>query len=155
MLSILREEKRASELGRGQRIFLLVLVSMGSSIIYTPAYLKGVFYDPLMEALDCTNADLGWLLFAYAITATICYLPSGIVADKVRVRTLAWVGFTLTAILTFIYAMLPSMSTLLLVFIGQGISTILIWWGIRFKLVRLISEEDEGSAALIGDNWFG
>ena len=30
--------------------FLIVLVSMGSSIIYTPIYLKNVFYEPLMQA---------------------------------------------------------------------------------------------------------
>ena len=93
MLTSLKTEKRASDLSRGHRIFLLILVSMGSSTIYAPAYLKGVFYEPLMEALSVTNAQLGALLSAYAITATICYLPSGIVADKIRVRTLAWVGF--------------------------------------------------------------
>ncbi|MCF2706195.1 MFS transporter [Arcanobacterium haemolyticum] len=145
MLRMLREEKRAADLSRGHRIFLLILVSMGSSIIYTPAYLKGVFYDPLMKALDATNADLGMYLSAYALTATICYLPSGIVADKIRVRTLAWVGFGSTAILTYLYAMLPSKAMLMAIFIGMGITTILIWWGIRFKLVRLISEESEYS----------
>ena len=41
--------------------FLIVLVSMGSSIIYTPIYLKNVFYEPLMQGLGCTNADLGAL----------------------------------------------------------------------------------------------
>ncbi|MBE6484228.1 MAG: MFS transporter [Actinomycetaceae bacterium] len=145
MLSSLRHEVHSRDLTRGHRIFLLVLVSMGSSIIYTPAYLKTVFYDPLMQALNATNADLGKLLSAYAITATICYLPSGVVADKVRVRTLGWVGFTTTAALTFVYALLPSFNTLMLVFVGMGITTILIWWGIRYKLVRLISEEDEYS----------
>lgn len=145
MLASLRTEKRASDLGKGHRIFLLFLVSMGSSIIYTPAYLKFVFYDPLMKALDVSNAQLGALLSAYALTATICYLPSGIVADKVRVRTLGWVGFTTTAALTYIYALLPSFNTLMLVFVAMGITTILIWWGIRFKLVRLISEESEYS----------
>lgn len=145
MVRSLRAEVKASDLGRGRRIFLLILVSMGSSIIYTPAYLKFVFYDPLMKALNTTNADLGRLLAAYAITATICYLPSGVVADKVRVRTLAWVGFSSTALLTFMYAVLPSFNALMLVFVGMGITTILIWWGIRFKLVRLISEEEEYS----------
>ncbi|MFC7580088.1 MFS transporter [Schaalia naturae] len=145
MLEKLRKEVRATDLTGGRRIFLLILVSMGSSTIYAPAYLKGVFYDPLMGALHCTNADLGMLLSAYAITATICYLPSGIVADKVRVRTLGWVGFTTTAVLTYVYALLPSITTLMFVFIGMGITTILIWWGIRFKLVRLISTEDEYS----------
>jgi len=138
-----RQEIHASQIGKGHRIFLLVLVSIGSSIIYTPAYLKNVFYDPLMEALDCSNADLGMMLSAYAITATICYLPSGIIADKVRVRTLGWVGFVLTAILTYIYALLPSIGMLMVLFVGMGITTILIWWGIRFKLVRLISSEED------------
>ncbi|NLH69646.1 MAG: MFS transporter [Brooklawnia sp.] len=143
MLTSLKEEKRPSDLGRAHRLLLLVLVSMGSSTIYAPAYLKGVFYEPLMGALGVTNAQLGALLSAYAITATICYLPSGIVADKVRVRTLAWVGFGSTAILTYLYALLPSFGTLMLIFVGMGFTTILIWWGIRFKLVRLISGEKE------------
>lgn len=140
-----RREVRSADLSPGRRIFLLILVSMGSSIIYMPAYLKGIVYDPLLDALDASNADLGMMLSAYAITATICYLPSGIVADKIRVRTLGWVGFGTTAILTYIYAMLPSITTLMFVFVGMGITTILIWWGIRFKLVRLISTEDDYS----------
>ena len=142
MPSLTRGLRRASDLSISQRRFLLVLVSIGSSIIYTPAYLKNVFYDPLKEAIGTSNAGVGELLGYYAITATICYFPSGIVADKIRVRTLAWVGFTTTAMLTYLYAMLPSFAVLRFVFIGMGVTTILIWWGIRFKLVRLISEED-------------
>lgn len=138
-------EKSVKDLSRLHRIFLLVLVSMGSSIIYTPAYLKNVFYDPLIKALHASNAQIGQLLAAYALTATICYLPSGIVADKVRVRTLSWVGFVGTAALTFVYAFLPSIAVLYIVFVGMGITSILIWWGVRFKLVRLISEENEYS----------
>jgi len=107
MPSITRSERRTSDLTGFQRSFLLVLVSMGSSIIYAPAYLKNVFYDPLMKAIGTDNAGLGKLLGAYALTATICYLPSGIVADKIRVRTLSWVGFGLTAVLTYVYALLP------------------------------------------------
>lgn len=141
----LREEVRANDLTKGHRIFLLILVSMGSSIIYAPAYLKNVIYDPLMEALNASNEQIGSLITAYAITATICYLPSGIIADKIRMRTLAWVGFSSTAVLTFMYGLLPSMVMLHLIFVGMGVTTILIWWGIRFKLVRLISEEEDYS----------
>lgn len=141
-------EKKASDLSTGRRIFLLILVSMGSSTIYAPAYLKGVFYDPLQQALNCSNTELGLLLSAYAITATICYLPAGILADKIRMRTLSWVGFVSTAVLVFIYATLPSIGTCYLLFIGMGITTILIWWGTRFKLVRLIYPEDQYPAKI-------
>ena len=71
---------------------LVILISMGSSIIYAPMYLKNVFYDPLMQALGCTNADLGMMVSAYGLAAMICYLPSGIIADKFRMRTLATAG---------------------------------------------------------------
>ncbi|MDR1236880.1 MAG: MFS transporter [Propionibacteriaceae bacterium] len=132
-----------SQLSSGRRWFLLVLASIGSSIIYAPAYLKAVFYDPLQQALGVTNTELGAVFGAYAITALICYLPSGIIADKVRMRTLSSVGFLSTAVLTAVYAMLPNLVVLYAVFVGMGVTTILIWWGVRFKLVRLVSKEDE------------
>ncbi len=136
-------EKSYADLSSGRRWFLLILASIGSSIIYAPAYLKAVFYDPLQKALGVTNTELGAVFGAYAITALICYLPSGILADKIRMRTLSSVGFISTAVLTFIYAMLPSLTVLYFVFIAMGVTTILIWWGVRYKLVRLVSKEDE------------
>lgn len=137
------DEKSYSDLSSGRRWFLLIIASIGSSIIYAPAYLKAVFYDPLQKALGVTNTQLGQVFSAYAITALICYLPSGIIADKVRMRTLASVGFISTAVLTFVYATLPSIGVLYAVFVLMGITTILIWWGVRYKLVRLVSKEDE------------
>ena len=122
---------------------LIILISMGSSIIYAPMYLKGVFYDPLMQALGCTNADLGLMVSAYGLAAMICYLPSGIVADKFRMRTLAWVGFITTAALVFAYATLPSIEICFALFVAMGVTSILIWWGTRFKVVRLCCEEEE------------
>lgn len=136
-------EKTYADLSSGRRWFLLIIASIGSSIIYAPAYLKAVFYDPLQKALGVTNTQLGQVFSAYAITALICYLPSGILADKIRMRTLASVGFISTAVLTFVYATLPSIGVLYVVFILMGITTILIWWGVRYKLVRLVSKEDE------------
>ena len=127
----------------GRRWFLIILVSIGSSIIYAPAYLKSVFYKPLQQALGVTNTELGAVFGAYAITALVCYLPSGIIADRVRMRTLASVGFLSTAVLTGVYAMLPSLWLLYIVFVAMGITTIFIWWGVRYKLVRLVCTEEQ------------
>lgn len=123
--------------------FLIVLISMGSSIIYTPMYLKNVFYEPLMQGLGCTNADLGAMVSFYGIAAVIFYLPSGVLADKFRMRTLATWGFIGTAILTFAYATLPSVQMCYVLFGGMGVTSILIWWGTRFKVIRLCCEADE------------
>ena len=127
-------EKRYTDLSKGRRWFLLILVSMGSSVIYGPIYLKTVFYDPLMQALNCTNEQLGTLLTVYAIVATICYLPAGIIADKVRVRTLSWVGYIGVAALTVVYARMPSYNVLMMVFFGYAIFSILICGGLATSL---------------------
>lgn len=143
VLDGVRNEVHYTDLSKRRRLMLLVLVSVGSSAIYTPIYLKAVFYDPLMEALGCTNEQLGTLVTVYSLVATVFYFFSGIVADKVHVRTLSWVGYLGTALLTFVYAMLPSYNVLLAVFACYAVFSILIWWGTRFKLVRLVYSEDE------------
>lgn len=125
--------------------FLIILISMGSSVVYTPMYLKNIFYDPLMQAIGCSNADLGMMVSMYGIAAVVCYLPSGIVADKFRMRTLATVGFVGTAALTFVYAALPSLVVCYIIFLCMGITSILIWWGTRYKVIRLCCEENEYS----------
>lgn len=123
---------------------LVVLISMGSSIIYAPMYLKNVFYDPLMQALGCTNADPG----AYGVGLRhrghdlLSALPVSW-PTKFRMRTLATVGFLATAVLVGIYAMLPSVEICLVLFVAMGITSILVWWGTRFKVIRLCCEEDE------------
>lgn len=147
-LASLRTETSYDKLSKHRRLFLLILVSVGSSAIYTPIYLKSVFYDPLMQALNCTNEQLGALVTVYSIAATVFYFFSGVVADKVHVRTLSWVGYLGTALLTLAYAMLPSYNLLLAVFFCYAIFSILIWWGTRFKLVRLICAEDEYSSKI-------
>lgn len=143
VLDFIRTEKNYTDLSRRRKLFLLILVSVGSSAIYTPIYLKSVFYDPLMQALNCTNEQLGNLVTIYAIAATVFYFFSGIVADKIRVRTLSWIGYLGTALLTLIYAILPSYNVLMIVFFCYAIFSILIWWGTRFKLVRLICSEEQ------------
>ena len=139
------EEKSYTDLSKARRWFLLILVSMGSSIIYGPIYLKMVFYDPLMQALNCTNEQLGLLVSLYGIAAVIFYFPSGIIADKFRVRNLSWIGYAGVAALTCVYVMLPSYEVLMGVFVGYAVFSILIWWGTRYKLVRLICSEEEYS----------
>ena len=138
-------EMSARQLTKFRRWFILILVSVGSSTIYTPAYLKDTFYNAQRDALQISNTQIGGLLSAFAITATICYLPSGIIADRMRMRTLSSAGFILTAALTAWYALLPSYGALLAIFVGMGITTILVWWGVRYKLVRLISDEQDYS----------
>ena len=49
LLAKSKGEVTYKELSTLHKWALVVLISMGSSIIYAPMYLKNVFYDPLMQ----------------------------------------------------------------------------------------------------------
>lgn len=137
------KERHYTDLSVFRRWALLILVSAGSSILYIPPYLRWSYPTQMLAALHLTNVQLGFLMSAYAWTALICYLPAGFLADKVRMRTLSVAGFLSTAVLLLVYATLPSFTVLMFLMVGLGITTILIWWGTRYKLIRLLFAEEE------------
>lgn len=130
-----------SELSKLRILLIVVLVSFGSSVLFQIIYLRFVFYQPIIEALSITNTQLGALGGVYGMVATICYLPGGIIADKMRAKYLASAGFISTALVTFWFALLPTYNSLLIIFGLFGATSVLIFWGIRYKLVRLVSSE--------------
>lgn len=143
-----KKELNYTQLSKGRRALLIFLSGAGSGMIYVPVYLKNVFYDQLLTGLNVTNAELGFLSGMYGIMAAILYLPCGIVADKIRLRTMAWVGFVTTAIVVFWYATLPSYPVLVLIFAIMAVTTILIFWGCRYKLLRFSASEEDYSAVV-------
>ena len=51
---------------------------------------------------------------------------------------------------------MPSIEMLYIIFVGFGITSILIWWGTRFKIVRLCcSEEDYASKIGVSYSIYG
>ncbi|MGL4607022.1 MAG: MFS transporter [Eubacteriaceae bacterium] len=138
-----KKELEPLEISKGHKLILISIISMGGVIIFQPIYLRYIFYESFLIGLNIDNQQLGSLVGIFGILAAILYIPSGILADKVRMRTLAILGFISTALLVFWYAMLPPYEVLLFIFGVLAITTILIWWGIRFKLIRLISTEEE------------
>lgn len=120
---------------------VLMIISSGAVVVYLTYLIRYVFYEPVLQSLALTNEQLGVLYGLYGTTAFISYLPGGILADKIRVKYLATAGFALSAILTFWYSTLPSYGALKIIFLLFGICTTFIYWGIRYKGVRLVSNE--------------
>lgn len=121
---------------------VLMIISSGAVVVYLTYLIRYVFYEPVLQSLALTNEQLGVLYGLYGTTAMISYLPGGILADKIRVKYLATAGFALSAILTFWYSTLPSYEALKIIFLLFGICTTFIYWGIRYKGIRLVSDEN-------------
>lgn len=131
-----------NDLSPFRKMLIIVLVSFGSAILFQIVYFRFSFYQSMMDSLNITNTQLGATGGIYGLVATVCYLPGGIIADKIRAKYLAAVGFFATALVILWFATLPSYSSIIIIFGLLGVSTTFIFWGIRYKLVRLVSDED-------------
>ncbi|MGL4606127.1 MAG: MFS transporter [Eubacteriaceae bacterium] len=136
-----KNEVTVESLSKFTRASVLTIISCGAVVVYLTFLIRYVFYEPVLESLMISNEQLGILYGLFGTTSMICYLPGGILADKIRIKYLATAGFALSAALTFWYSMLPSYEQLLIIFPLMGVATTLIFWGIRYKGIRLVSSE--------------
>lgn len=139
------ELKKSDSINNFTRWAVVAIISCGAYVVYLTYLARYSFYDQVIDGLKITNSQLGVLYGLYGTTATIAYFPGGVLADKVRVKYLATLGFAMSAILTFWYSTAPSYGQLKIIFLLFGLCTTFIFWGIRYKAIRLVSTEENYS----------
>lgn len=72
-----------------KKYFLLTVVALGAGVIYKVTSLREVFYDAMLAGFQITNTQLGTLSSIFGTVSMICYLPGGILADKVSYKKTA------------------------------------------------------------------
>ena len=60
-----------------KHFLLLFALGIAYGFMYVMPYMKSSFYDQMIAAMGCTNAQLGSLMTAYCICCTVSYLPGG------------------------------------------------------------------------------
>lgn len=138
----------ADSISKFTKWMIVAIISSGAYVVYLTYLARYSFYDQVIDGLQISNSQLGVLYGLYGTTATIAYFPGGVLADKIRVKYLATLGFALSAILTFWYSTVPSYTELKVIFLLFGLCTTLIFWGIRYKAIRLVSTEENYSTTI-------
>ncbi len=141
-------QSSAGSVSKFTKWMVVAIISSGAYVVYLTYLARYTFYDQVIDGLKITNSQLGVLYGLYGTTATIAYLPGGVLADKVRVKYLATLGFAMSAVLTFWYSTVPSYTELKVIFLLFGLCTTLIFWGIRYKAIRLVSTEENYSTTI-------
>lgn len=136
---------KADTVSKFTKWMVVAIISSGAYVVYLTYLARYSFYDQVIDGLKITNSQLGVLYGLYGTTATIAYFPGGVLADKVRVKYLATLGFGLSAVLTFWYSTAPSYGQLKVIFLLFGLCTTFVFWGIRYKAIRLVSTEENYS----------
>lgn len=115
---------------------LLALMLVGETVFLLPFVLARVFRPTLLDVFGLTNLQLGTAFSAYGIVAMVSYLFGGPLADRFAPRSLISLALLATAAGGLLFARIPSVPTLALLYGFWGLSTILLFWAPLMRATR-------------------
>ena len=120
---------------------------LAGGTIYTLPYLRQSYHRTLLEAMDVTNTELGFLNAMFGFLALACYFPGGWLADRLEARKLLTFSLVTSGVAGLVVATFPPYPVLLALHAFWGVSTILTFWAALIKATRAWGSNDEQGRA--------
>ncbi len=129
---------------------------VGEAVFFLPFVVTRVFRPTFLTVFDIDNLQLGTAFSVYGIVAMFSYFFGGPIADRFSSRKLIIFSLLVTASAGFILALIPSLTTLTLLYGFWGLSTILLFWSAYIKGIREFGgEESQGKSQGLVDGGRG
>jgi predicted MFS family arabinose efflux permease len=126
-----------------KRWFLLIMLSLAGSTIYTFPFLRYSYYEPLQNALNVTHTQMGILQSLNGILSTLGYIPGGWLADRYSPRVMLTGALIGTGLSGFYFATFPSYIGAMFLYGFWGFSTLVIFWAPLMKATRGLGNKEE------------
>ena len=120
---------------------LFTLMLIGEGIFLLPFVVTRVFRPTFLTVFDINNTELGTAFSVYGIVAMVSYFAGGPIADRYSPKRLIMVALLMTAASGLIMGLIPSLTTLTLLYAFWGFSTILLFWAAFIKATRQFGGE--------------
>lgn len=102
-------------------------------------YLARNFYVIYQEAFGTTDAQMGLLLSAIGVAATIAYFYGGIICDVVKPRTMLTFAYSLCTIASLILLTNPGFVPSIIIFVSFALTPL---WAPMVKFLAVITPEE-------------
>ncbi|MGB0955227.1 MAG: MFS transporter [Panacagrimonas sp.] len=126
---------------------LVVLMLAGETVFLLPFVVARVFRPTLLDVLGLSNFQLGSAFSVYGVTAAICYLLGGPLADRFSARRLMSLALVATAFGGLWMASLPSAAGLQWLYGYWGVTSILLFWAALMRAARMWGGVDQQGRA--------
>lgn len=130
-----------------QALVLFALIVAGEAVFVLPFVVARVFRPTLLDVFGVSNLQLGTAFATYGVVAMASYFFGGPLADRFSARRLIAVALIATALGGLLYASIPSMWALSLLFGFWGMTTILLFWSPLIRATREWGGEDSQGRA--------
>lgn len=127
-----------------KRFLLLFALGIAYGFMYVMPYMKSSFYDQMIAAMGCTNAQLGSLMTYYCIACTVSYLPGGWIGDKFNPKPVLLCSIFGQAILSFLFMFTyQSYAMAVIIWILMGFTGGFAFWPAIMKGIRMTGSDEE------------
>lgn len=128
----------------------LFVLSFAYGAAYNAPYIRYFLYDPMREAMKCSNMELGLLATVMAVASMLCQIPGGWIADKFGIKKILIISlcadFPLVVISVIFVDIYPVQ---LAVWICFAFAVGFAFWAAVLKGIRLLGRE-KGSSMTFG-----
>ncbi|MFT9214524.1 MFS transporter [Liquorilactobacillus ghanensis] len=123
---------------------LLILLGMAGGTIYDFPYIKYIFYNQLLSAMNINNTQLGVLTTIYGVGCLVLYIPGGFLADHISSKLSLTLSLIMTAILAIVFGLTLNFTISIVIWALLAFSSAFIFWSALIKAVRIVGGEKNG-----------
>ena len=127
-----------------KRFLLLLALGIAYGFMYVMPYMKSSFYDQMIAAMGCTNAQLGSLMTYYALACTVSYLPGGWIGDRFNPKPVLLISIFGQAALSFLFMFTYQSYTMaVIIWLLMGLTGGFAFWPAIMKGIRMTGSDEE------------
>jgi sugar phosphate permease len=130
----LRTQARPPAIRRA--LSMTALIVAGEAVFMLPFVVARVFRTTFLEVFGLSNFQLGSAFSVYGIVAMLSYFCGGPLADRFAARALIVLALVATAAGGVVFATIPSIAVLIVLYGFWGATTILLFWAALIRATR-------------------
>ncbi|MDH3710444.1 MAG: MFS transporter [Cyclobacteriaceae bacterium] len=126
-----------SSLPQWRRIGIMAaLIGAGECVFLLPFVVARIFRPTFLDVFDLTNLQLGTAFALYGVVAMVSYFLGGPLADKFSARKLMTLALIATSVGGVLFATVPGLKILTLLYGFWGFTTIMLFWAALIRATR-------------------
>lgn len=125
-----------------KQLVIILFLGLGYTIVYATPFIQYVFYDSLVEALQCTNQQLGYLITIFGIGNLLAPF-GGALSDKFNTKKIYIVAMLVICALNVVFALNMNYTFSLVIWGGFAIFGLFLYFPAHTKLTRLVGTENQ------------
>jgi len=115
---------------------MAALIGAGECVFLLPFVVARIFRPTFLDVFDLTNLQLGTAFALYGVVAMVSYFLGGPLADKFSARKLMTLALIATSVGGVLFATVPGLKILTLLYGFWGFTTIMLFWAALIRATR-------------------